>query len=88
MGNKKAALWNLYFVLLKIKNLYAKKIELQLKPLMNKTEVMAHLKISDSTYRRYVQDGILNPMNLGGIDMYYVEDLVQALEKSRRSGRI
>lgn len=54
---------------------------------LDKFEVMRILKISDSTYRRYVSKGILNPMGLDGVDIYYEQDLARALEESRRKGR-
>lgn len=57
-------------------------------PLMDKNDVMHHLNISDATYRRYVDNGKLNPMNLGKIDWYNRRDLAQQLEESRRKGRI
>lgn len=58
------------------------------KPILNKFEVMSILRISDSTYRRYVDKGLLRPMTLSGIDMYYEKDLENALELSRRKGRL
>jgi predicted site-specific integrase-resolvase len=55
--------------------------------LLDKHDVMARLKISDTTYRRYVKDGRLKPMRLHGIDMYREDDLCRELEESRRKGR-
>lgn len=56
--------------------------------LLNKTDVMSRLKISDTTYRRYVKAGRLRPMRLHGIDMYSEDDLRAELEESRRKGRL
>lgn len=56
--------------------------------LLNKTDVMSRLKISDTTYRRYVKSGRLRPMRLHGIDMYSEDDLRAELEESRRKGRL
>lgn len=55
--------------------------------LLDKYEVMKMLKISDSTYRRYVKNGVLEPMKLDGIDMYFKKDILSALERSRRKGK-
>jgi len=56
--------------------------------LMSKEEVLAYLNISESTYKRRVKEGILKPMRLGGGDMFYKEDLKEALWESKRRGKI
>ncbi|MGK9118022.1 helix-turn-helix transcriptional regulator [Olivibacter jilunii] len=56
--------------------------------LMTKQEVLAYLNISDSTYKRRVREGLLKPMRLGGGDVFYKEDLQQALWESKRKGKI
>lgn len=56
--------------------------------LLTKQDVIARLRISDTTYRRYVKAGRLKPMRLHGIDMYREEDLGRELDESRRKGRL
>lgn len=53
----------------------------------NKREVMELLKMSDSTYKRNVRVELLVPMCLSGDDEYFEEDLLRALEESKRRGR-
>lgn len=48
-------------------------------PLLFKRDVMEKLKVVDSTYRSYVKEGKLNPMQLGKIDYYFVRDLAKDL---------
>ena len=55
---------------------------------MNKQEVLDQLKISESTYKRHLKNGLLKPIRLTGIDEYFEEDLIQAMEESRRRGRV
>lgn len=71
--------------------LRVKKIEqppLHNRKLWTHTEVTAYLGISSSTYKRRVQEGLLNPMTLTGDDRYFEEDLLEALERSRLKGKI
>lgn len=56
-------------------------------PLLDKTKVMGKLGISDSTYRKYVKGGKLNPIRLDKIDWYFTRDLIQMLQESRLKGR-
>lgn len=56
-------------------------------PLFFKDEVLDKLKMSESTYGRNIRVGLLQPMRLSGVDMYYEEDLRAAMEESRRKGR-
>ena len=56
--------------------------------LMSKEEVLTYLNISDSTYKRRVKEGILKPMRLGGGDMFYKDDLKEALWESKRRGKV
>lgn len=76
----------IYTILSEIRDAYLENKKLNRKTL-DKFEVMQILKISDSTYRRYVKKGMLRPMQLDGIDLYYREDIDSALEESRRKGR-
>src|SRR5690606_15245262 len=56
--------------------------------LWTKQEVMEKVKMTEPTYNRNLKREILNPMRLSGSDLYFEEDLVKALEESRRKGRI
>lgn len=60
----------------------------ELEELMSKQEVLDYLQISDRTYRRQVESGLLKPMNIGGGDFYFKSQLVAALKESRRRGRV
>lgn len=60
----------------------------ELEEWMGKQEVLDYLQISDRTYRRQVESGLLKPMNIGGGDFYFKRQLVEALEESRRRGRV
>lgn len=51
-------------------------------------EVLDKLGISESKYYRLVRDGKLRPRKLGKRHYYYLSDLHQQLEESRRKGRI
>lgn len=75
-------------LLKELKESYQRTVADKSSPMLNKQDVMAYLKISDATYRRYVKDGRLTPINLRGIDMYREEDLQRELEESRRKGRL
>ncbi|NGM60485.1 helix-turn-helix domain-containing protein [Sphingobacterium sp. SGG-5] len=77
----------MHALLTEINDMVSQEKAQRLEKLLNKNEVMAYLNISDATYRRYVDKGTLKPMCLGGIDLYYIPDLHEALEISRRKGR-
>lgn len=62
--------------------------EVKLPNRMNKQEVLDQLKISESTYKRHLKNGLLKPIRLTGIDEYFEEDLIHAMEESRRRGRV
>ncbi|MBE8721356.1 hypothetical protein [Sphingobacterium pedocola] len=80
---------DLHDVQLSVNNLLNKElIHLLEQPLLDKNQVMDKLNIKDSTYRRYVKEGYLQPMGFEKIDWYFGRDLVKALEESRRKGRI
>lgn len=53
-----------------------------------KQEVFDEFNISDSTYKRHISTGLLCPMRFTGGDEYFEEDLLKAMEESRRRGRI
>ncbi|NGM90942.1 hypothetical protein G5B35_26925 [Parapusillimonas sp. SGNA-6] len=68
--------------------MYNQRQPLQCRRKWTKQEVMDDLKMSESTYNRNLQKKLLVPMRLSGFDMYFEEDLLAALEESRRKGRI
>lgn len=51
-------------------------------------DVLYKLGISESKYYRLVREGKLRPRKLGKRHYYYLSDLHQQLEESRRKGRI
>ena len=87
MRNVLNLLKDIYYILSEIKELYQSE-KVNQKKLINKHDVIALLNISDSTYRRYVKNGRLQPMKLHGIDMYYKDDVHKELQESRRKGRL
>lgn len=62
-------------------------VSLEDKKLRTKQEVMDLLKMSESTYKRNIKAGLLTPMKINGFDLYFEEDLLEAMEESRRKGR-
>jgi len=58
------------------------------KILLSARDVMCKLNISEATYYRFVRKGELRPRLKGKRHYYYEEDLVDALNESRRRGRI
>ena len=55
---------------------------------MTRLQVQELLGFGESTYKRRVKEGRLNPMKLGGTDQYNQHELEALLEESRRRGRI
>jgi len=55
---------------------------------MTRQEVKDYLGISESTYKRKVKDGTLRPLKMPGGDRFYRHQLLEALEESKRKGRI
>lgn len=53
---------------------------------LRKQQVIDILKISDRTYYRHIENGILVPRQLGNRSYFYPSDLVDALEYSRVHG--
>lgn len=53
-----------------------------------KHDVMEVLKISESTYKRYVKDKKLKPRLVGNLHVYQEEDLEPILAELRRRGRL
>ncbi|WP_312334743.1 helix-turn-helix domain-containing protein [Sphingobacterium sp.] len=60
----------------------------QLDHMLDIADVLDKLGISESKYYRLVREGKLKPRKLGKRHYYYLSDLHQQLEESRRRGRI
>jgi len=54
----------------------------------SKKEVMDILKISESTYKRYVRNGYLTPFGFHGIDLFVKRNFIKGLLESKRKGRL
>lgn len=79
---------NIYLVLVELQRFQEHtRVPLHERKLLTKQQVMDKLGMSDSTYKRNVKRGLLTPMRLNGIDEYFEEDILAALEESRRKGR-
>lgn len=57
-----------------------------IKEVLRKQQVIDILKISDRTYYRHIENGILVPRQLGSRSFFYHSDLADALEYSRVHG--
>ncbi len=53
-----------------------------------KEEAIELLKISPRTYDRHKANGLLKPRRYGSQDFFYPEDLEEAIEESKRRGRL
>jgi len=60
----------------------------ELDHMLDIAHVLDKLGISESKYYRLVREGKLRPRKLGKRHYYYLSDLHQQLEESRRKGRI
>ena len=60
----------------------------ELDHMLDIADVLDKLGISESKYYRLVREGKLMPRKLGKRHYYYLSDLHQQLEESRRKGRI
>jgi hypothetical protein len=58
----------------------------ELEEVLRKQQVIDILKISDRTYYRHIENGILVPRQLGNRNYFYPSDLIDALEYSRVHG--
>ncbi|NGM62671.1 hypothetical protein G5B30_12170 [Sphingobacterium sp. SGG-5] len=84
-----AILTAIYDALIKFRQQHNRMIKpLQERKLWTKQDVLDRLNMSERTYKRNLQTGLLKPMRLNGFDEYFEEDLLEALEESRRKGRI
>jgi hypothetical protein len=53
---------------------------------LRRQQVMDILKISERTYYRHIDNGVLVPRQLGNRNYFYYSDLMEALEYSRVRG--
>ncbi|MBL1407225.1 MerR family transcriptional regulator [Sphingobacterium faecale] len=53
-----------------------------------KSDVMSVLRISESTYKRYVKQGKLKPARIGSMDIYQEEHLKPIIAELQRRGRM
>ncbi|NGF55404.1 DNA-binding protein [Parapedobacter sp. SGR-10] len=84
-----AVLTAIYDILLEIKHQHVRTHRpLEQRKRWTKQEVLDKLNMSESTYKRNLKNGLLHPIRLNGIDEYFEEDILMALEESRRRGRI
>lgn len=58
----------------------------KLKEVLKRQQVIDILKISERTYYRHIENGILVPRQLGNRNYFYHSDLIEALEYSRIHG--
>lgn len=56
--------------------------------LWTKEELQKKTNMTEPTYHRNLKRELLNPMRLGGTDLYFEEDILKALEESRRKGKV
>lgn len=55
--------------------------------LLDVEQVLRVLRISRSSYYRFVKEGKLQPRKVGGRHCYYLSDLDKMIEESKRRGR-
>ncbi|GHE44096.1 hypothetical protein [Sphingobacterium griseoflavum] len=58
------------------------------KRLYSKQEVLDMMNMTEITYRRNLKKGLLNPIRIAGVDLYFEEDLIEAMNESRRKGKL
>ncbi|RYG06437.1 helix-turn-helix transcriptional regulator [Pedobacter agri] len=64
------------------------KVNLPEDQLLSRQEVKDYLGISESTYKRKVKNGQLNPYKFPGGDRFYKSELREELKESKRRGRV
>lgn len=64
------------------------RLPLQERHIWTKEQLQEKMNMTDPTYNRNLKKDLLNPMRLGGSDMYFEEDILKAIEESRRKGKI
>lgn len=56
--------------------------------LLDKQEVMAYLKITESTYYRWIRKGLLQPRGVDGQHRFFKQDLAPLFERRKYRERI
>ncbi len=84
--NLLSELVNLFRELVDIKR--QQRLPLKERHIWTKEQVLEKMNMTEPTYNRNLKKEILDPMRLSGGDLYFEEDLTEALKKSRRSGKI
>ncbi|WP_380936836.1 hypothetical protein [Sphingobacterium bambusae] len=75
--------------LMNIIDQYANTTSLPLKRrIYSKQQVLEMLNMTEITYRRNLKKGLLKPIRIAGIDLYFEEDLIAAMNESRRKGKL
>lgn len=64
------------------------RLPLEERHIWTKEELQRKMNMTEPTYNRNLKRELLNPMRLGGSDMYFEEDILKAIEESRRKGKI
>lgn len=64
------------------------RVPLQDRHIWTKEQLLDKMNMTEPTYNRNLKRELLNPMRLGGSDMYFEEDILKAIEESRRKGKI
>ncbi|PRD56049.1 hypothetical protein [Sphingobacterium gobiense] len=64
------------------------RVPLQDRHIWTKEQVLEKMNMTEPTYNRNLKKKLLNPMRLGGSDMYFEEDILKAIDESRRKGKI
>ena len=64
------------------------RLPLKERHIWTKEQVLEKMNMTEPTYHRNLKKELLNPMRLGGSDMFFEEDILKAIEESRRKGKI
>jgi len=64
------------------------RVPLKDRHIWTKEELLKEMKMTEPTYNRNLKKDLLNPMRWTGSDTYFDEDILEAMEKSRRKGKI
>lgn len=79
-------LYNIYLILKNKPNVHQLQ-ELPQEEIMTRQQVKDYLGISESTYKRKVKDGTLQPIKMPGGDRFTKSSLLNAFLESKRRGR-
>lgn len=78
----------IYQLLLRNTDTHRNKPSLRDEKLLDIEQVIGILRIGRSTYYRFVNAGKLVPRKIGERHCYYLEDLEEMIQESKRRGRI